>query len=169
MTRVLTLILLSLLTAPAQAAGTPITAIITGSGGQDRLTETLFIISKRTRDATPLELAVAVAKQIPSGRISSLSLFVLKDHLKPNELDLLATNINRVATSCFNLSAGRLGGLTAWLELLERQGVRKAEASFGPMQVVYKRDRTHDGPYIEVSMFRTGQPGAAFWKAYCTN
>ncbi|KQR19343.1 hypothetical protein [Deinococcus sp. Leaf326] len=169
MKNLLTVILLSLLAAPAQAAGTPIKVLITGSGGQERLTDTLFIVGKRTRDATPLELAVSVTKQTSGGRISSLSLFVLNDDLKPSELDLLATNTHRVATSCFNLSVERLGGITAWLKMLERQGVRKAEASFGPMQVMFKRDRTHDGPYIEVAMFRTGQPGAGPWKNYCTN
>jgi hypothetical protein len=169
MKNLLPLILLSLLAAPAQAAGTPIKALITGSGGQARLSDNLFIVSKRTRDGSYLELAAAVADQTSSGRISSLSLFALKDHLKPSELDLLAANTNRIAAGCFNLSAERLGGITAWLKLLDRQGVREAEASFGPMQVVFKRDRTHDGPYTAVSMFRTGQPGAAPWTKYCTN
>lgn len=164
-----TLLLLSPLAAPAQAAGTPIKALITGSGGQARLSENLLIVSKRTSDATYLELAVAVADQISSGRISSLSLFALEDHLKPSELDLLATNTNRIATSCFNISPERLSGISAWLKLLDRQGVREAEANFGPVQVVFKRGRTDDGPYTAVSMFRTGQPGAAPWTRYCTS
>ncbi|WP_156373040.1 hypothetical protein [Deinococcus sp. Leaf326] len=53
-----------------------------------------------------------VVKQTSGGRISSLSLLVLKDHLKPSEIDLLTSGTNRVATSCFNLSAGRLEGIT---------------------------------------------------------
>lgn len=169
MTKILTLILLSFLAAPAQAAGTPIKTLITGSGGQARLSNNLFIVSKRTSDATYLELAVAVADQTSGSRISSLSLFALKDRLKPSELDLLATNTNRIATSCFNISAERLDGISAWLKLLDRQGVREAQANFGPMGVVFKRGRTDDGPYTAVSMLRTGEPGAAPWTKYCTN
>lgn len=120
----------------SQAAGTPIKTLITGSGGRLTINDNVFVVSKRTRDLTYLNLGVGV-REVVSGKIKGLSMFAFKEYLKPAELELLISNTGRAATSCFNISNERLSAIGYWLTLQNKTAVRDVSNEFGPMRLEF--------------------------------
>ncbi|GAA5503628.1 hypothetical protein Dxin01_03387 [Deinococcus xinjiangensis] len=153
----------------ALALGTPIKSLVTGSGGQLTIEDGLYVVSKRTSDLTYLQMGVGTT-QASAGRIQGLTLFAFREYLKPSELALLISNTRRVATTCFNLSQGRMDAIAYWLTVQNKSAYRNVTSSFGPMNLRFKRDVTSDGTYYTaVYMNRSGLPGQTPWINYCTD
>lgn len=153
---------------PALAASTPIRSLMTGSGGQLSVDDSLFIVGKRTNAGTALNLGVG-SLETKGGRLRGITVFAFKEHLTTSELDLNATNVNRVARTCFNISPERAGAVTGWLGRQNQAAIRNVTQSFGPLKVHFVRDITSSGAYFTaVYLRRTGTPGVAPWTSYCT-
>lgn len=153
---------------PALAASTPIRSLMTGSGGQLSVDDGLFIVGKRTSAGTALNLGVG-SLETTGGRLRGITVFAFKEHLTTSELDLYATNVNRVARTCFNISPERAGAVTGWLGRQNQAAIRNVTQSFGPLKVHFVRDITSSGAYFTaVYLRRTGTPGVAPWTSYCT-
>lgn len=153
---------------PAQAAGTSLLNYIQGSGGKVQLENGLFVVSKRTTDLNYITLGVAPMGQTAQGRLDRIGIFAFKDRLSAAEVDLLATNVTRVASKCFNISKERGDAMAAWLKQENQTLLHSTTKSFGPMNLTFVRNVTEEGNFFTaVHMQRTGQPGISPWLNYC--
>lgn len=140
---------------------------MTGSGGQLSVDDGLFIVGKRTSAGTALNLGIG-SLEATGGRLRGITVFAFKEHLTTSELDLYATNVNRVARTCFNISPERAGAVAAWLGRQNQAAIRNVTQSFGPLKVHFVRDITSSGAHFTaVYLRRTGTPGVAPWTSYC--
>ncbi|PJI55545.1 hypothetical protein CTI14_03880 [Methylobacterium radiotolerans] len=128
----------------------------------------LFIVGKRTSAGTPLNLGVG-SLEVSGNRLKGIAVFAFKEYLTTSELDLFATNVNRVAGKCFNISPERAGAVTAWLTRQNQTSLRNVTQVFGPMKARFVRDITSGGSYYTaVYLSRGGTPGTSPWVNYCT-
>lgn len=152
---------------PAQAA-TSLQEYMQGSGGKLRVEDGIVVVNKRTRDLTYLPLGVAAIGQTSQGRLNRVGVFAFKDRLSAAEVELLATNVTRIASKCFNISQERGNAVAAWLTRENRTLLRSTTKSFGPLDATFVRNVTKDGSFFTaVHLQRSGQPGAAPWVNYC--
>ncbi len=162
------MLLAALLLPTAAAKSTAIRTLMTGSGGQIKLTADIFMVIKRTSAGNPLMLGVGNASGSGS-RISTLSVFAFKEYLTPDELDLFSKNVVRVALTCFNLLPERSAAIITWLNQQNTSIFKKVATGFGPMTLIFQRDLLSDGQfYTSVVLTRSGTPGVAPWTNDCT-
>lgn len=152
---------------PAQAT-TSLQEYMQGSGGKLRVEDGIVVVNKRTRDLKYLPLGVAAMGQTSQGRLNRVGVFAFKDRLSAAEVELLATNVTRIASKCFNINPERGNAVAAWLTRENKTLLRNTTRSFGPLNATFVRSVTKDGNFFTaVHLQRSGQPGAAPWVNYC--
>lgn len=152
----------------AHAASTSLQEYVQGSGGKIKIEDGLFVVSKRTRDLNYITLGVGAMGQNSQGRLNQVGVFAFKHRLSAAEVELLAANVARIASKCFNISKERGDAMTAWLTKENQTLMQQTTKGFGPMNLTFVRSITRDGEFFTaVHMQRTGTPGVAPWINYC--